>query len=61
MRMLFQARSYDIGAAMLAIVAAGWITVSQTCAAKEAEWIWSPAYEKELAPPGVCYFRKTFT
>ncbi len=61
MRMLYQARSYDIGAAMLAMVAAGWIAlVSQTCAAKEAEWIWSPAYEKELAPPGVCYFRKTF-
>ncbi len=29
--------------------------------AEEAEWIWSPAYEKELAPPGDCYFRKTFT
>ena len=28
--------------------------------AKEAEWIWSPAYEKELAPEGTCYFRKTF-
>ena len=26
----------------------------------EAEWIWSPAYEKELAPAGTCYFRKTF-
>ena len=29
--------------------------------AEEAEWIWSPAYEKELAPPGDCFFRKTFT
>ncbi|HTM54281.1 MAG TPA: HEAT repeat domain-containing protein [Pirellulales bacterium] len=29
-------------------------------AAKEAQWIWSPAYEKELAPEGVCYFRKVF-
>jgi putative heme-binding domain-containing protein len=28
--------------------------------AKEAQWIWSPAYEKELAPQDVCYFRKTF-
>ena len=28
--------------------------------AKEAQWIWSPAYEKELAPQGTCYFRKTF-
>ena len=27
----------------------------------EAQWLWSPAYEKELAPPGDCYFRKTFT
>jgi putative heme-binding domain-containing protein len=29
-------------------------------AAKEAQWIWSPAFEKELAPQGECYFRKTF-
>ncbi len=28
--------------------------------AKEAQWIWSPAYEKELAPAGTCFFRKTF-
>ncbi len=28
--------------------------------AREAEWIWSPAYEKELAPQGDCYFRKSF-
>jgi putative heme-binding domain-containing protein len=35
-----------------------------TCAeglGKEAEWIWSPAYEKEQAPAGACFFRKTFT
>lgn len=31
-----------------------------TVAAKEAQWIWSPAYEKVLAPPGTCFFRKTF-
>jgi putative heme-binding domain-containing protein len=31
-----------------------------TANAKEAQWIWSPAYEKELAPEGECYFRKTF-
>jgi hypothetical protein len=29
--------------------------------AAEAEWIWSPAYDKEMAPPGECYFRKTFS
>lgn len=29
-------------------------------AAKEAQWIWSPAYEKEQAPQGTCYFRKRF-
>jgi putative membrane-bound dehydrogenase-like protein len=33
---------------------------SPHASAKEAQWIWSPAYEKELAPEGVCYFRKTF-
>jgi putative heme-binding domain-containing protein len=37
-------------AAMLSAAAAG---------ATEAEWIWSPAYEKELAPNGDCFFRKT--
>ncbi len=30
-------------------------------AAAEAQWIWSPAYEKELAPAGECYFRNTFS
>jgi hypothetical protein len=28
-------------------------------AADDVQWIWSPAFEKELAPQGVCYFRKT--
>ena len=37
------------------------LLTSQVAAAKEAQWIWSPAYEKELAPAGTCYFRKTFT
>jgi putative heme-binding domain-containing protein len=32
----------------------------QAAQAKEAQWIWSPAYEKELAPEGICFFRKTF-
>lgn len=27
----------------------------------EAQWIWSPAFEKEQAPVGACYFRKSFT
>ena len=26
-----------------------------------AEWIWSPAYEQNKVPAGVCYFRRTFT
>lgn len=26
-----------------------------------ANWIWSPAYDKDNAPVGDCYFRKTFT
>ena len=34
-------------------------TLSVACGA-EAEWIWSAAYEKEQAPPGECYFRKSF-
>lgn len=36
------------------------VLATTTAVAKEAEWIWSPAYEKELAPEGECYFRKTF-
>ncbi len=41
-----------------------WAAVSCCCTSAfggEAEWIWSPAYEKELAPSGDCYFRKAFT
>ena len=34
--------------------------VGSSTSAKEAQWIWSPAYEKELAPEGTCFFRKTF-
>lgn len=33
---------------------------SRSGLAAEAQWIWSPAYEKEAAPVGECYFRKTF-
>ncbi len=28
--------------------------------AAEPQWVWSPAYEKEGAPAGECYFRKSF-
>ena len=28
--------------------------------AKEAEWIWSPEHPRGEAPPGDCFFRKTF-
>ena len=31
-----------------------------TRAADDVQWIWSPAFEKEAAPKGVCYFRKSF-
>jgi putative membrane-bound dehydrogenase-like protein len=38
--------------------------VAATCvtarAADNVQWIWSPAFEKEAAPKGSCYFRKTF-
>ncbi len=48
--------------AMAVAALAGGLTflVCQAATAKEAQWIWSPAYEKELAPAGTCYFRKTF-
>ena len=42
------------------------LTISSFCigatahAADDVQWIWSPAFEKEFAPQGTCYFRKTF-
>jgi len=36
------------------------ITLCQQAAGEDAQWIWSPAYDKELAPAGDCYFRKSF-
>ncbi|MEQ8786865.1 MAG: HEAT repeat domain-containing protein [Pirellulaceae bacterium] len=30
-------------------------------AAQEAQWIWTPAHDKDNVPAGACYFRKTFT
>src|SRR5262249_8153654 len=57
-RMLIPARQLIVGS-LLMVCALTLLSVA--CAlAKEAEWIWSPAYEKELAPEGTCYFRKTF-
>ena len=47
------------GACLIAACAL-FVPASRTLAA-EAEWIWSPAYEKELAEPGDCYFRKSFS
>jgi putative membrane-bound dehydrogenase-like protein len=46
----------------LCVLAGCWMSLAHAspAAAKEAQWIWSPAYEKELAPQGVCFFRKTF-
>jgi putative heme-binding domain-containing protein len=46
---------------VVGIFAGGFVLViGQSVGAKEAQWIWSPAYEKELAPAETCYFRKTF-
>jgi putative heme-binding domain-containing protein len=41
-------------------IAMCWLAAGPQAMAKEAEWIWSAAYEKELAPAGTCYFRKSF-
>ena len=45
------------------VILVAWILFSVGGAAQggEAQWIWSPAFEKELAEPGVCFFRKSFT
>ncbi|MGD9721035.1 MAG: c-type cytochrome [Pirellulales bacterium] len=45
---------------MTASIAACAALTSKRALGREAEWIWSPAYEKELAPEGTCYFRKSF-
>jgi putative heme-binding domain-containing protein len=50
----------SFAACILAALAVIFALVSQAATAKEAQWIWSPAYEKELAPTGTCYFRKSF-
>jgi hypothetical protein len=53
-----------VGARRLACaLGAAWVLLAlgtSVAAAKEAQWIWSPAFEKELAPTGECYFRKSF-
>ena len=36
------------------------VPASHAIGADDVQWIWSPAFEKELAPQGACYFRKTF-
>ena len=48
------------GAAMFATMLGASILLARAAEAKEAQWIWSPAYEKELAPEGIFFFRKTF-
>jgi putative membrane-bound dehydrogenase-like protein len=35
------------------------LAVSST-RAQEAQWIWTPAHQKDNVPPVACYFRKTF-
>jgi putative membrane-bound dehydrogenase-like protein len=65
MRKHFRARLGQwiaLRAGALRILALGLLVLAcQAAVAKEAQWIWSPAYEKELAPAETCYFRKTFT
>ncbi|MEX0679394.1 MAG: HEAT repeat domain-containing protein [Pirellulales bacterium] len=46
--------------AIAACAANGAFLFATPVEAKEAEWIWSPAYEKETAQKGDCFFRKTF-
>jgi putative heme-binding domain-containing protein len=54
-------RGQWLRAVALAIcVVAPTVLVAAVANGKEAEWIWSPAYEKEQAPAGTCYFRKSF-
>jgi putative heme-binding domain-containing protein len=59
MRNHFQARNRFVARFLCAALAAAG-GVASDAAAKEAEWIWSAAYEKELAPQGDCFFRKSF-
>lgn len=51
----------QVGRLLLALAAALCGLGSRSSLAGEAQWIWSPAYEKEAAPTGDCYFRKSFT
>jgi putative heme-binding domain-containing protein len=46
------------GFVALALLSA--LSKSAAIAAEDVQWIWSPAYEKEQAPEGVCCFRKSF-
>jgi len=48
------------GLALLGALLCPLLLIASEAVAKEAQWIWSPAFEKEFAPQGVCYFRKAF-
>ncbi len=52
------ARVVALGLSLLAAISC--TLTASGASAREAEWIWSPAYEKEAAPTGTCYFRKSF-
>ncbi len=60
MRIYFPSHGYSLAQFLTRFVCGLLVLGTTTAVAKEAEWIWSPAYEKELAPEGECYFRKTF-
>ncbi len=62
MRKLFAARFLAVVTLGQSLLLGGSALVTcRAAVAKEAQWIWSPAYEKELAPAGRCYFRKSFS
>ncbi len=65
MRNVFQKRyaalARQIALALGPLAFAAILIAAPAAVAKEAQWIWSPAFEKELAPQGTCFFRKTFS
>ncbi len=60
MRNHYQSHGQYFTRLLMQLACAAFVVCTATASAKEAEWIWSPAFEKELAPEGECYFRKTF-
>lgn len=53
-------RRFSAGLAAWGLALAASLSGARTAAADEAQWIWSPAHEKESTPAATCYFRKSF-